>query len=374
MRSLTLLSPRTSLPSPLARSWVPSLASVAFSLSLVVSSAHVAHAQVGSDKVSAEALFEEGRRLMAQNKAADACPKFAESQRLDPSPATLLNLGSCYEKLGRIASAWAVYKQAASAANATKRADYLASAQKHSASLESRLARVTINAAAPVDGMEIKRDGVMVGRGEWGVAIPVDPGSHVLEAIAPKKLPYKSTFDVKEEGTLQNLTVPALDDAPEAAPTTVTPPPTTTTTASPSTTGPTSTSPMGTTEGEGAHRGNSQRWVATVVGGVGVIGVVVGSVMATRAKSKYDESLKSCPNDKNLCTADGVSQRDDARAAGTQATVALGVGAVAMVAGVVLWFTAPKSNVATTGPATARVRFEVAPTLGGGSAMVRGQW
>lgn len=341
---------------------------------LSLSSAHVVHAQVGSDKVSAEALFDEGRRLMAQNKVAEACPKFAESERLDPSPSTLLNLGSCYEKLGRIASAWAIYKQAASAANAAKRADYLASAQKHAASLEPRLARVTITAASPVDGMEIKRDGATVGRGEWGVAIPVDPGAHTIEATAPKKQPYKTTFDVKEEGAAQTVTVPALDDAPDAAPSLpATTPPVTTTT--PPASGAASTStPRGTGESADANRGNSQRWVATVVGGVGILGAIVGTVMATRAKSKYDESLKSCPNDKNLCTPDGVAQRDDARAAGTQATVAFGVGAAAMVAGVVLWFTAPKSNATTTTTTTARVRFDVAPTLGGASAMVRGQW
>src|SRR5271156_1769624 len=72
-----------------------------------------------TDKVAAEALFEEGRRLVAAGSFADACPKFADSERLDPSGGALLNLASCYEKLGRSATAWVTYREAASAASAT---------------------------------------------------------------------------------------------------------------------------------------------------------------------------------------------------------------------------------------------------------------
>ena len=60
-------------------------------------------APLGNDRVAAEALFDEGRNLVAAGKIAEACPKFADSQRLDPSPSTLLNLASCWEKLGRTA-------------------------------------------------------------------------------------------------------------------------------------------------------------------------------------------------------------------------------------------------------------------------------
>src|SRR5262249_43356511 len=76
-------------------------------------------ARAQSNKVAAEALFEEGRRLMSEGKVADACPKFADSQSLDPSPGTLLNLASCYEKMGMTATAWATYREAASLASAS---------------------------------------------------------------------------------------------------------------------------------------------------------------------------------------------------------------------------------------------------------------
>src|SRR6478735_9605838 len=52
-----------------------------------------------TDQAKAEALFDEGRRLLAAARFAEACPKFAESQRLDSALGTLLNLGDCYEKM-----------------------------------------------------------------------------------------------------------------------------------------------------------------------------------------------------------------------------------------------------------------------------------
>src|SRR5438132_9428411 len=104
--------------------------------------APAAHAQSG--KAAAEALFEEGRKLMADGKAAEACPKFEASEQLDPSSGTLLNLANCYEKQGRTASAWATYKEAASLANANGRSDHLGVAQKRADALAPKLSRVTV--------------------------------------------------------------------------------------------------------------------------------------------------------------------------------------------------------------------------------------
>jgi hypothetical protein len=90
--------------------------------------------------------------------------------------------------------------------------------------------------------------------------------------------------------------------------------------------------------------GTSRRRLGAIVAGAGVIGLGIGTVFAVKAKSQYDESLRSCTQvDKNKCDSHGVSLRDDARGAGTIATIAVGLGGAALVAGAVLFFTAPSS-------------------------------
>jgi len=87
---------------------------------LSVSVAAPSLAQSAADKATAETLFDEGRRLLVQNKLPEACSKFAESQRLDPAIGTQLNLGDCYERTGRLASAWAQFREASAAARLAK--------------------------------------------------------------------------------------------------------------------------------------------------------------------------------------------------------------------------------------------------------------
>jgi hypothetical protein len=45
-----------------------------------------------TDKAASDVLFKDAKRLVAEGHVNDACPKFAESERLDPTPGTLLNL------------------------------------------------------------------------------------------------------------------------------------------------------------------------------------------------------------------------------------------------------------------------------------------
>ena len=69
---------------------------------LVASAAEAAPPATGP----APALAREAKQLMAAGKYAQACPKFAESQRLSPSASTLIDLASCHDKQGKPATAY----------------------------------------------------------------------------------------------------------------------------------------------------------------------------------------------------------------------------------------------------------------------------
>src|SRR6187200_393022 len=71
-----------------------------------------------AEKATAEALFDEALRLMHAGSFAEACPKFEVSQRIEAAVGTMLYLAECYEKIGRTASSWATFREAASLAEA----------------------------------------------------------------------------------------------------------------------------------------------------------------------------------------------------------------------------------------------------------------
>lgn len=307
--------------------------------------AATSHARAQGRTVAAEALFDEGRKWMAEKKPELACPKFAESQRLDPSPSTLLNLGSCYEKLGKTATAWATYKAAASLASAQGRSALVPVATRHASALEPMLARIEVRVGEPASGLVVKTDDVELGPS--GATIPVDPGTHRVEASAPNKRPWSSSVDVRTAGETVTVTVPPLEDAP--------PPPTLTAAEVPPAPPRASVTAEPATE---PSRGSPQRTIGIVTTGVGIAGLVAGTVFLVRAKVKYDESREHCPFDKNQCYPEGVGLRDDARTSGNIATFAYVASAAAIATGVVLWITAPSSE-------SRRGSIGVSPTASG---------
>ena len=133
-----------------------------------------------NDTQRAEKLFQEARALMAQNKIADACVKFEESNKADPALGTQLNLASCWEKLGKTASAWALYNQIASSAK-DSRAQFAA---QHAAQLQPTLSKLTVTAPPSA---RVTVDGAALPAASYGVAVPVDPGYHIIDAASGDK-------------------------------------------------------------------------------------------------------------------------------------------------------------------------------------------
>lgn len=306
--------------------------------------ARFARAQVSpEEKASAEAVFEEGMRLIKQGNFAEACPKFELSQRVEPAVGTMLYLAECYEKTNRTASSWAMFREAASLAETSGQIDRMKTAQMRAAKLEPRLAWLTIDVAkeALVPGLQLRRNGVLVSAELSGTATPVDPGEVLVEASAPGHLPFSTKAKVAAKGRVV-VAVPALQAAPEAAPVAVPPPlphvdnvpPPVNATAQTAAPPPSSAAPAP------ADHPSIVPWV---VGGVGVVALGVGTVFGLKAISNADDARAMCPN--NHCNDPaGEKAASDAHSQATISNVSFVLGGAAVATGVVLYFTLPTKH------------------------------
>lgn len=190
------------------------LASFLIALPVLAATARPAHAADAAQQQLAQALFDEGRRLMDEGRFSEACPKLAESQRLDPGGGTILNLALCHEREGKLATAKAEYEEALRLAVQARRADREALARQRIAALERRIPRLTIvvSAEAASLGLEIELDGRALPREAWGVPMGVDPGARAIEATANGYERWSSSVTLEPEQK-ETVEVPALEPA-----------------------------------------------------------------------------------------------------------------------------------------------------------------
>lgn len=317
---------------------------IAFALLVRVAPA----AAAGGTEAAAEALFGEAKKLAAQGKYAEACPKFAESNRLDRGAGTLIHLGDCYEKNKQSASAWAAYKEAASAAQALGRKDWEALATKRAAALEAKLAYLSIKVDPGNTRAEVTRDGTVVAPAVLGVPIPVDVGPHMVEATASGFEPFKTSVNVGKDGERIEVVVPKLEPEPTAvaASKPVAPAP----------------RPSVSSSVTGEPGGSSQRTVGLVVGGVGVAGLAVGAITGLMAMAESSDAKRTCEADGRCASRDAVDASESAKTFGLVSTIAFVAGGVGLAAGAALVLTAPKESRDSSKSAAPRVR--VSPNAG----------
>jgi len=271
-----------------------------------------------SDKTTAEALFAEGRKLMAAGKYADACPKLEASLKLDSGVGTMLNLAECYEKNGQTASAWTEFREAISAARDAGSKDRADLARTRAAALEPKLARLTV-VVPKGQSATVTRDGAQLESAAFGTPVPVDPGKHVIAASAPGKRNWSTSIDVAPAAQV-SVDVPALADEAGGAQVSV----------------------GDTPKASGSS--SSQKTVAITAGVVGLVAVAAGTVFGLKASSTWSEAKSKCTVYPSNCGPDGQSLSENAKSSANVATVAFAVGAVGLAGGAILWLSAPKQS------------------------------
>ncbi len=311
------------------------------------------------DLATAQQLFRQGRAMMSEGKVAEACVKFEGAAQLSPTAGVRLNLAECWAKLGRTASAWAKYEEAQTLAERAGDAAAAQVARERRAELEPRLSFLTIAvpAEAVVDGLEISRDGMRLPPAAWNTPVPVDPGDHMVVARAPRRKPWSERPSVAGAGVRLSVLVPVLAFDPMEG-STGSPP------VDPSEP-PLASSDVAVRDG----RDDTQRTIALVTGGVGVIGLGVGTYFGFRAMAKQDEYEEHRGADGRCLDMECQTSSEDAHAAGNLSTVGFVAGGALVAAGVVLWLTAPEGDPATM---SARIGAAASPRMAG--IEMRGTW
>jgi hypothetical protein len=297
----------------------------------------VAQSDTAATKAAAQALFDEARTLSAAGDFAQACPKLLESARLDPAVGTTFYLADCYEHLGKLASAWTYYIEAAGAAQVAGQKDRADFAAKRAESLKPRLIRLTVTVTAPVRalaGLEVRRDGILLGAPLWGTAVPVDPGRHELSVTATGKERWQQSVDASEEGKALTIEVPLLADPPRPGPALIAPPPPVIAPPPPVI----APAPRSFVD----RWGGPQRVAGYAAGAVGVISLGLGAGFGSIALSKQSQSNDGPCDADDFCNAEGKQLRREAISAATVSTATFVVGGLALAGGVVLILTAPK--------------------------------
>lgn len=300
-------------------------------------------AQVPSKQVLAEALFREGRELLAEGRATEACPKFQESYELDPALGTLLNLAACHEREGKTATAWAEFSDAAQTAQRAGDARH-EFASSRVVALSKKLSRLTIQ-LEDGEGVEVTVNGQRLGSGAWGSAIPLDPGSYTVRATKPGAEPWSETVVIPPGPSEQTLEVPGLEPASSAAPG-----------SSSEGRAPAGTSSTNDHSVEGDSSSGLLRPSVLTAGTIGLVGLGAGTYFGLRTFSKKRVVDDHC-SEAAGCDAVGEQANRAAHQAAWMSNIGFGVGLLGVTTAVYLLLTGERENASSTA-------VRVAPVVG----------
>jgi hypothetical protein len=282
------------------------------------------------DKAAARELTIDGYASLERKDYADAEAKFARAYALYRAPTITLGLARAKAGLGRLIAAQELYNHLvreqlppdATAAFVHAVAD----ARTDLAALEPRIPSLIIE----VRGAEAPRvllDGVAVPAAVLGIKRPVDPGRHVVRAVASRFLPREVTVTVTE-GKVETVTLDLM-----AAP--------------PGTPDPPELAGFET----GSPGGSVRRPIGFAALGVGGAGLVVGAVTAGLTASKRSSLLQQCPT-RHCLPSQQPALQPEVNDMNTLAAVSTGTfiaGGVLAAAGVILVATAPRATPQATG-------------------------
>jgi hypothetical protein len=290
----------------------------------------------GATTPTAESLFEEGRHLVERRQFAAACPKLAASKELEAGIGVGLWLADCLESNGQTASAWQEFMETAALAGSQGDPRETV-ARARATALLPRLSRIVLQAPSALpDAVAIVCDGAPVPRTRWSSGFYVDPGLHHLLATQAGRAYWEADVSVASPAGVESVTLPA--PPPPGLPATI---------PSPS---PREQPPPPDAPAEASRTGGKAVAIATV--GTGLVSIGLGAFFGLTAKHDNDASQGGCGAE--FCSSPAHNLRESAIHNATAADVAFGIGAAAVVGGVLLYYIFSKGHDV---PPSARIRL-----------------
>jgi hypothetical protein len=318
--------------------------------------------------VAARELFREATQDADALRFDVALEKFKRVAATKETGPVRFNIAKCEHALGKIGAALADYELAEREALQEKKADIAKLAQKQANLLRPKVPRVTISVTPAPKDLSVTLDGEKLPSASLGIALPVDPGPHHVEAFAPGYATAKREVQLKEaeqQRVALELTaesggaapVAHPDDAPEVKLALEQPPPQVTPVA------------KDQPPPEETSSGSARRTWGFVVLGAGAAMAVTSVVFWRVHESKVSDidALNARCRSSGTCgpadTRQGQDLQDKSNSSQTLGTVfAIGAGA-AVVAGavMVLWPTRKATALHVTpafGPSVAGLSFD----------------
>jgi hypothetical protein len=155
--------------------------------------------------VAARELFREATGDVDAGNFEQALGKFRRVAAVKETAAVRYNIARCEEQLGKLGGALADYELAErEGAGDAKAADIAKMAGERAAAIRPRVPRLTIAPPnRPVTELVVRLDGDTQPRGTLGVALPVDPGTHRVEATTAGGASFTKDVTLAEGETSQ---------------------------------------------------------------------------------------------------------------------------------------------------------------------------
>ena len=281
----------------------------------------------GADLLLARNLANDGVALQQKGDCEGALVKLQRAEAIHHAPTILVHVGECQIKLGKLVDALSSLDRVSKESLGPTPPRAFVTAQERAtklvAEIKPKLGTLKIDATGTRTGAIFQLDASDLKEAALGLERPVDPGVHVIEATSANGVRVRKEVKVGEGGNeTVVLALPIIKDPPPAV-------------------------AFGPQPTEKPRETNKLKPLGIGLVAGGGAALVASGVFAIVTLSKKSDLDASCAD--KTCPPSSQDSYDSAKTTATISGIALGVGVVAVAAGVyVLVFHRDKEQAAAT--------------------------